>query len=198
MRQIDLAMGEGVSQPERLAVPLRARSFQGLRAGLVSRALTAVIDAAVVAALVAGIVIGWSSLRSLGEPSFELSLPGAWGAFTFGEVLLCVYLWITWSTTGRSIGKQVMGLRVVNSHGELMRPGAALLRAVLCVLFPVGLLWCLFSRNNHSVADVVLRTSVIYDWNVRVPPRAARRSKEGRQADREGNQAQQGSPVPDD
>jgi uncharacterized RDD family membrane protein YckC len=171
-------MGGGASRPGRLALPLRARSFQGLRAGLVSRALTAAVDAAVVAALVAGIVIGWSLLRSLGEPSFELSLPGTWGAFTSGEVLLCVYLWITWSTTGRSIGKQVMGLRVVNTHGELMRPGAALLRAVLCVLFPVGLLWCVFSRNNHSVADVVLRTSVIYDWNVRVPPRAGGPFKE--------------------
>jgi uncharacterized RDD family membrane protein YckC len=173
-------VGGGVSRPERLAIPLRARSFQGLRAGFVSRALTSVIDAGVVAALVAGIVVGWSLLRSLGESSFELSLPGAWGAFTLGEVLLWAYLWIAWSTTGRSIGKQVMGLRVVNSRGELMRPGAALLRAVLCVLFPVGLLWCLFSRNNHSLADVVLRTSVIYDWNVRVPVRAARRSRRSR------------------
>jgi uncharacterized RDD family membrane protein YckC len=172
-------MDGGVSAPQRLALPLRARSFQGLRAGFVSRALAAVIDAALVAALVAGLVVGWSLLRSLGESSFELSLPGTWGAFALGEVLLLVYLWITWSTTGRSIGKQVMGLRLVNFRGELMRPGGALLRAALCVLFPMGLLWCLFSRHNHSVADIVLRTSVIYDWKARVPPRAARRSRKG-------------------
>jgi uncharacterized RDD family membrane protein YckC len=168
--------GGGMSQPQRVVLPLRARSFQGLRAGFVSRALAGVIDAAVVCAVTAGVVVGWSLFRSLGEQTFELSLPGTWGAFALGEALLCVYLWIGWSTTGRSIGKQVMGLRVVNPRGELMRSGLALLRAVLCVIFPMGLLWSLFSRHNHSVADAVLRTSVIHDWNVGVPPRAVRRS----------------------
>jgi hypothetical protein len=36
-------------------------------------------------------------------------------------------------------------------------------RALLCVLFPVGLLWVLLSGENRSVQDVVLRTSVVYD-----------------------------------
>jgi len=166
--------GGGMSQPQHVVLPLRARSFQGLRAGFVSRALAGVIDAAVVCAVTAGVVVGWSLLRSLGEQTFELSLPGTWGAFALGELLLCVYLWIGWSTTGRSIGK--LGLRVVNHRGELTRSGLSLLRAILCVIFPMGLLWSLFSRHNHSVADVVLRTSVIHDWNVGVPPRAVRRS----------------------
>jgi uncharacterized RDD family membrane protein YckC len=157
-------------------LPARARSFQGLRAGFVSRALAGAIDGVAVTALTAGVVVGWSTLRSLGDRTFELSVPAFYGAFALGEVLLCLYLWVGWSTTGRSIGKQVMGLRVVNLRGELMRPGAALLRAVLSVVFPLGLLWSVISRYNRSVADVVLRTSVIYDWNVRVPTRAARRS----------------------
>jgi hypothetical protein len=35
-------------------------------------------------------------------------------------------------------------------------------RAVLCVIFPVGLLWVLVSQENRSAQDLVLRTSVIY------------------------------------
>jgi hypothetical protein len=41
----------------------------------------------------------------------------------------------------------------------------ALLRAAFCVFFPIGLLWCAGSRANRSVQDVVLRSSVVYDWS---------------------------------
>ena len=44
---------------------------------------------------------------------------------------------------------------------------------VLCVVFPIGLLWCVVSEENRSVQDLLLRTSVIYDWSVRVPLRTA-------------------------
>jgi uncharacterized RDD family membrane protein YckC len=62
-----------------------------------------------------------------------------------------------------------MGLRVVNLHGVLLRVPLAFLRAVFCVVFPVGLFWVAFSRENRSLQDVVLRTSVIHDWLIRVP-----------------------------
>jgi hypothetical protein len=38
------------------------------------------------------------------------------------------------------------------------------LRAAFCVAFAVGVFWVLVSSSNRSVQDVVLRTSVIYDW----------------------------------
>jgi hypothetical protein len=43
----------------------------------------------------------------------------------------------------------------------------ALLRAALNVVFPLGLAWVAISRQNRSVQDVALGTSVIYDWTVR-------------------------------
>ena len=49
--------------------------------------------------------------------------------------------------------------------------------AILCVVFPIGLLWCVVSEENRSVQDLLLRTSVIYDWSVRVPFRTARGSR---------------------
>ena len=69
--------------------------------------------------------------------------------------VLTVYLTASWST-GRSYGQYLMGLRVVNLHGALLRVPLAFLRAVFCVVFPVGLFWVAFSRENRSLQDVVL------------------------------------------
>jgi uncharacterized RDD family membrane protein YckC len=57
-----------------------------------------------------------------------------------------------------------MGLHVVDRRGRNLRLGLALARAVFCVTFPVGLVWVAVSRENRSVQDLVLRTSVVYDW----------------------------------
>jgi uncharacterized RDD family membrane protein YckC len=63
-------------------------------------------------------------------------------------------------------------LRVVNSKGQRLHPFAAIVRASLCVILPIGLLWVLVSGQNRSLQDLFLRTSVIYDWDVRLlrPP----------------------------
>jgi hypothetical protein len=36
-------------------------------------------------------------------------------------------------------------------------------RAVLCTIFPIGPLWVLLSKENRSVQDVLLQSSVAYD-----------------------------------
>jgi uncharacterized RDD family membrane protein YckC len=176
-------------------LPARARSFQGLRAGIVSRALAAGADVVIVAGIGIGALFVWSLLRSMGHRSFEFALPGSISLFLLGELLLCLYLWSGWSSTGRTIGKQIMGLRVVNSQGRLMRPLSALLRAILCVVFPIGLLWCVISQGNRSIQDVFLRTSVIYDWNVRVPLRATRRSQTNRDSNEEAATKAKADPL---
>ena len=60
-----------------------------------------------------------------------------------------------------------MGLRVVNSRGVTLSWLKALVRSCFCVLFPFGLLWVLINSGNRSLQDLVLRTSVIYDWRAR-------------------------------
>jgi uncharacterized RDD family membrane protein YckC len=74
------------------------------------------------------------------------------------------YLTLSWRLTGRTYGDQLLGLRVVNYEGRQMRFVGALLRALFCAVFPLGLLWVAVSPANRSVQDVVLRTSVVYDW----------------------------------
>ena len=55
-----------------------------------------------------------------------------------------------------------MGLRVVDSTGGRVRPLVAVLRAVLCTVFAIGLVWVVVDRRRRSVADILLRTRVVY------------------------------------
>ena len=57
-----------------------------------------------------------------------------------------------------------MGLRVLGRRGRRPHLVTALVRALACTLFPVGLLWVAVSRDNRSLQDLLLRTSVVYDW----------------------------------
>jgi uncharacterized RDD family membrane protein YckC len=152
------------------SVPREARPYQGHRAGLVSRLLAAAVDLGVtLATLVVGYAAWAAVLFILGPRRFEFPTPSALFDWLAGAVVLTVYLTASWATTGRSYGQHVMGLRVVNLHGGRQRLSGAFLRALFCVVFPVGLFWVAVSRQNRSLADVVLRTSVIHDWSARVP-----------------------------
>lgn len=158
-------MTRGVS-----SVPPEARPYQGHRAGLVSRLFAAAIDLAVTMATLVALYVAWTTVVFAIDPrGFEFPTPTLVMDWAVGMLVLTVYLTASWSTTGRTYGQNVMGLRVVNLHGGRLRFSVAVLRALFCVLFPVGLFWVAFSPENRSVQDVVLRTSVIHDWLVRVP-----------------------------
>jgi hypothetical protein len=45
----------------------------------------------------------------------------------------------------------------------------AFVRAVLCALFPIGLFWSAVSTRNESVQDLLVRTTVVYDWGLKLP-----------------------------
>jgi uncharacterized RDD family membrane protein YckC len=149
-------------------IPREARPYQGQRAGLVTRLIAGAVDAVVVVAL---LLAGYVTLNGLlfvvdprgfqfTEASPLLSVPAA-------LLALVLYLTAAWSTTGRSYGCHLMGLRVVSRRGRRLRPHIALLRAAFCSLFPIGLLLCAGGREHRSLQDLVLRTSVIYDWQPR-------------------------------
>lgn len=146
-------------------LPPAARDVQGLRAGLISRLIAGGLDYATVAVLTVGAYIGIALLRFLIDPR-NYRLP-RWTFGTFvavGLVFMVVYLWGCWATYGRTVGNRIMGLRVVSRNGGRVNWFIALLRAITCALVPVAMVWCAISRENRSVQDIVLRTSVIHDW----------------------------------
>jgi uncharacterized RDD family membrane protein YckC len=145
-----------------------ARALQGHRAGFVSRLVADAVDFGVVWAVGLSALLFAGVVRYLlAGPPFRTPVLPNWLGATAGLVLAVGYLASGWSSTGRTLGKQVAGLRVLDHAGRRLPLRRALLRAVLCVAFPAGLLWVLFSRRNASVQDLLAGTAVIYDWSYR-------------------------------
>jgi uncharacterized RDD family membrane protein YckC len=148
------------------AVPAPSTRFtvHGQPAGFITRALAAAVDAgAALLAVAAGYAVV-TGLRFLAHPTaFRLVGPSPELLVLVGMLVLAAYWTATWTLSGRSHGGQLLGLRVVGPRGARLHWSHAAARAVLCVIFPLGLLWALVSRHNRSVQDLVLRTTVVYD-----------------------------------
>ena len=144
--------------------------MQGRRAGVVSRFLADGIDLGVVLGALIAIYLGYSAFRFLLAPRrFDWPAPEPLHLGTLGWLLLIAYLTIGWANTGRTFGKTVLGLRVVGPKGEGLGLARALLRAFLCALVPIGLFWSAVSKKSESIQDLLVRTSVVYDWEPRLP-----------------------------
>jgi uncharacterized RDD family membrane protein YckC len=149
-------------------LPSEARAYQGQRAGLVTRIVAAIIDGLLVGLVLLLGYAGFAGFLFLIDPrGFSFPEMGLFLSLTTAFVVLVIYLTISWWISGRTYGGLVMGLRVVGPGGENLRLVGALLRAVCCSVFPVGLLWAAVNQQNRSVQDVLLRTSVVYDWQPR-------------------------------
>lgn len=147
-------------------LPVAARSFQGERAGFFSRVIAAVIDVVIVGAIIIGIWIGVWLFLLVFNPLVDYGMPRP-GYFVLGGYFLMWAYWTwSWATSGRSLGQSLMGLRVLDRHDARPNWKLAALRSVFCVGFQFGILWIIISRQNRSVQDVVLRTSVIHDWSL--------------------------------
>jgi len=146
-------------------VATEARALLGHRAGLVSRIVADAIDLLLVLVAVGVVYLGVAAARFLVAPRrFAWPAPGALALSVLAWGILIVYLAVAWNGTGRTAGKQVMGLRVERKGSGGLGLGQALARSLLCAAFPIGLFWSLFSRDNASVQDLLVGTKVVYDW----------------------------------
>ena len=160
--------GERGLQPDP-SVPKDARPYQGHRAGFFSRALAAIIDLVFVIAVVFGINLVIALVRLIIERVQGATLPQFGWSVAIGVLLLWLAWTYTWGSTGRSLGMHIMGLKIVGYSGHRVRLPVAALRSAFCLFFPIGLIWVIFSPANRSLQDVVLRTSVVYDWVTELP-----------------------------
>lgn len=146
-------------------VPREMRPYQGQRAGLVTQGVAALVDAVVVVLTLLAGYAAYAVLLFLLDPvNFTFPDVNLVVSMATGFLVMVVYLTLSWRFSGRTYGSLVMGLRVVNFRGGRMTLPGALARALFCATVPIGLLWVAISRENRSLQDVVLRTSVIYDW----------------------------------
>jgi uncharacterized RDD family membrane protein YckC len=158
-----LRAAEGGAAP--VATPDQTASARSpAHAGVVTRLLAAAVDAVVVVVLTALLDLAAAGARFLWSPA-DFRWPRPTAVVTVGVLLLVavVYLAIGWALTGRTYGSRLMGLRVLSSQHRLLGWTRSILRALISVLWPIGLLWCGISRTRLSLSDVVLRTVVVYD-----------------------------------
>ncbi|MEI8080453.1 MAG: RDD family protein [Actinomycetes bacterium] len=107
-------------------------------------------------------LLGWSMKSNLTDTYIGFALLVLW-AFSYiaGSLIIA----------GRTIGKGIVGLRVVRRSGAPLQAGQAVIRVVVT---PVALFTWLFSyiglffgRERRALTDVIAGTVVVYDWGDR-------------------------------
>ena len=145
------------------AGPPTEQRCAGRSAGIVSRGVAAVIDFLVVGAILAALYLSVVLTKLVFySTAFSFPSPGVVFSSAVAFVVAVLYLVSCWSVSGCTAGAVVMGLRVVGRRSSRLRPVIALLRAVACVVFPVGLLWVAVDRQRRSLQDLLFGSRVIY------------------------------------
>ncbi|MFI0235866.1 RDD family protein [Streptomyces sp. NPDC016845] len=133
-------------------------------AGIVSRGVAGLLDALVVAVTAVTVQLGLACALLLVEgPPFRVPEASGWLWGALGWAFAVCYLGGSWATTGQTVGDRLLGVRVGDRAGGRLGMPRSLLRAVLSVSFPLGLLWVPFSRRRAAVQDLIARSGVRYD-----------------------------------
>ncbi|MDC8972314.1 RDD family protein [Mycobacterium marinum] len=132
-------------------------------AGIVTRGLAAVIDLVVVLLIMGALYLGLILVKLVYSPvSFSLPALNVVFSTLVTFVVAVGYLTGCWAVSGCTAGAVMMGLRVAGRHSHRLRPLVATLRAISCVLFPVGLIWVAIDRQRRSLQDIAFRSRVVY------------------------------------
>ena len=147
-------------------------------AGIVSRTIAFSIDLfALMIAVVFGIVFVWGLNSIFGFDRTFQALLGTHGfgllrvigAGFLGTLAAIVYWVFGWAFMGGSVGKIVMGLRVVGPGGSRLGFWRSLRRVigyfVSALLLGLGFLWVVVNKQHHSWADKAAGSSVVYAWH---------------------------------
>lgn len=149
----------------RLTSPVTDGPYAAGPAGVVSRGLSAVVDATVVVGLVVAVYAIQAGAVFLVDPRGFVAPDTSLSWFIdVGLAVAFGYLTLSWAVLGGTRGDRVMGLRVVTRDGlppALWRSAA---RALLYLVFPLGLLWAAVNSRQRSVQDLLVGTRVIHDW----------------------------------
>ena len=82
-----------------------------------------------------------------------------------------LYYWVSTAVTGRTIGKWLVGLRIVERDGQPLRGRGAFVRVLTFPLsflvFGLGLVGIVIGRERQAWHDKFAKTVVVYDWGDR-------------------------------
>jgi uncharacterized RDD family membrane protein YckC len=105
--------------------------------------------------------------RIMSSPDNLMQGMGGTGLLYMAASMLAAMAYFTWfhGTLGRTPGKMLMGLRVIQASGDPMTPGVAFLRwvgyLISAIPFSLGFLWVAFDRRKQGWHDKIAMTLVI-------------------------------------
>ena len=147
----------------------RAVALQQHYSGSVSRFLAFLIDQFLIGILFALFsVLAVAALKVVTGTTVDVNDYRLIAAVSF---FLWAFLYTAGSlaATGRTIGKALLGLRVVASDGTRLHGGYAALRTLFFpisfLIFGIGFLLGLIRRDRRELHDLIARTAVIYAWD---------------------------------
>lgn len=165
---------------------LPGNSLKGYYAGFVSRFLAFVIDILVVTLIVLFINVSTIAVLSFFQIDLAkltaMDTPGTKALAIFLGILnisAVIFVWvfyyvIGWSLVGQTIGKRMLGLRVMSYDGQGLTLKQALLRyfGYWLSAFPffLGYIWVLVDDERLGWHDKIAHTCVIYSWDARRGP----------------------------
>jgi uncharacterized RDD family membrane protein YckC len=185
---------------------MERRILQGQYAGFLSRAAALIIDLLLV--IIAVLAISWfittllqqflnvsvSACPTSAETRTPLPVFICKGSriFLYGFGILSgpVYFIVLWTLTGQTIGKYIMGVRIVRLNGRHVNLLTAIIRYIgyfiSLIPFGLGFFRVLISDRRQGWHDLMAGTCVIYAWeahqNERFLDRAKQYLKRRRQA----------------
>lgn len=95
---------------------------------------------------------------------------GPWRAAA-AAVWFFVYWWASVAIAGKTIGKALLGLRVLSRDGDVLSASRAALRALSLplsyALVGIGFLGIIIGRERRALHDMIAGSAVVYDWGPR-------------------------------
>lgn len=165
--------------------------MRGYYAGFVTRAIALVLDLALIVtlafvfSLVVRLVLNFFGLNELVAAVYERRMTDTAGpsslvvtllrwalSFLTSVTFFFIYIVFWWTTIGKTPGKAILGLRVVQQDEPSVRFKSAVIRALgyYVSLLPLGLgfLWVLIDDERRGWHDKLARTYVLYEWDARL------------------------------
>ena len=162
----------------------KLQTQQGHYAGFITRSFAFIIDLIIVALMLSfasftlsfisrfiGLIPDiFTSLFSTNDAvvknAYDEALPNI--TIFVNIVLVFEYFIFFWTSSGQTIGKALMGVRVVSVSGRPLTFFQALFRFLLypvsAMFFFLGFLWILADNQRQGWHDNLARTYVIYTW----------------------------------
>jgi uncharacterized RDD family membrane protein YckC len=150
------------------------RDLLGAYAGFASRLIAFVIDLLIVTATIATITLVGNFLVDALSNMFGFIVAGAATNLVMVTIISIVslsfyliYFIGLWMLAGQTLGKWVVGVRIVRTNGERIRLRTAIVRLIgywISTILFLGYLWVLVDNRRQGFHDKLARTFVVYSW----------------------------------